>query len=165
MTDTSQNDRSRNGAPPPLHWPEEDVAPAEPALPPGAPMTRWQRWVGFAGVMLVLLGLYEFMEGLVGILNPGYYVAASRLPAHLSQSAWGWAHLVLGIAAVLAGLGVFVGNTAARVVGVAVAVFSAIVNLAWLRSFPGWGVVVVTIDVLVIYALTAHGRELADRVR
>jgi uncharacterized membrane protein len=105
------------------------------------------------------------MEGLVGILNPGYYVAASRLPVHLSQATWGWAHVVLGVVAVLAGLGVFVGNTAARVVGVAVASVSAIVNLAWLRSYPGWGIAVIAVDVLVIYALTVHGRDMADRVR
>jgi uncharacterized membrane protein len=128
-------------------------------------MTRWQRWVAFAGVVLVLVGLYEFMEGLVGILNPGYYVAASRLPVHLSQQAWGWAHLVLGVVAVVAGLGVFAGNTLARVVGVVVALLSAVVNLAWLRSYPAWGVVVIALDVIVIYALTVHGRELADRSR
>jgi uncharacterized membrane protein len=128
-------------------------------------MTRWQRWVAFAGVVLVLVGLYEFMEGLVGILDPGYYVAASRLPVHLSQQAWGWAHLVLGVVAVVAGLGVFAGNTLARVVGVVVALLSAVVNLAWLRSYPAWGVVVIALDVIVIYALTVHGRELADRSR
>jgi hypothetical protein len=115
--------------------------------------------------MLVLLGIYEFVEGLVGIFNPGYYVAASRLPVHLSENARGWAHVVLGAVAVLAGLGVFVGNVAARLVGVAVASLSAVVNLAWLRSYPGWGVVVIVIDVLVIYALTVHGRELAERSR
>jgi uncharacterized membrane protein len=128
-------------------------------------MTRWQRWVAFAGVVLVLVGLYEVLEGLVGILNPGYYVAASRLPVHLSQQAWGWAHLVLGVVAVVAGLGVFAGNTLARVVGVVVALLSAVVNLAWLRSYPAWGVVVIALDVIVIYALTVHGRELADRSR
>jgi uncharacterized membrane protein len=116
-------------------------------------------------VVLVLVGLYEFMEGLVGILDPGYYVAASRLPVHLSQQAWGWAHLVLGVVAVVAGLGVFTGNTLARVVGVVVALLSAVVNLAWLRSYPAWGVVVIALDVIVIYALTVHGRELADRSR
>jgi uncharacterized membrane protein len=128
-------------------------------------MTRWQRWTAFAGVMLVLLGIYEFVEGLIGLFNPGYYVASSRLPVHLSQSTWAWAHLVLGFSAVLAGVGVFTANTAARAVGVAVAGVSAIVNLAWLRSYPAWGVVVIAIDVVVIYALTVHGRELADRAR
>lgn len=165
MTDTSRNDAPQNAAPPPLHWPEEEAPPAPPAPPSREPMTRWQRWVAFAGVVLVLVGLYEFMEGLVGILNPGYYVAASRLPVHLSQQAWGWAHLVLGVVAVVAGLGVFAGNTLARVVGVVVALLSAVVNLAWLRSYPAWGVVVIALDVIVIYALTVHGRELADRSR
>jgi uncharacterized membrane protein YjfL (UPF0719 family) len=51
------------------------------------------------------------------------------------------------------------------VVGVVVALLSAVVNLAWLRSYPAWGVVVIALDVIVIYALTVHGRELADRSR
>ena len=45
------------------------------------------------------------------------------------------------------------------VVGVIIAVFSALANLAFLPAYPIWSTIVIALDVLVIYALTAHGRE------
>jgi uncharacterized protein (DUF983 family) len=52
-----------------------------------------------------------------------------------------------------------VGQMWARVVGILVAVASAIVNIAFLAAYPVWSTIIITIDVLVIYALTVHGRE------
>jgi hypothetical protein len=40
------------------------------------------------------------------------------------------------------------------------AFLSAIANFAWLPYYPVWSVIVITICVLVIYALIVHGREL-----
>lgn len=37
---------------------------------------------------------------------------------------------------------------------------SAIVNLLFIEAYPIWSVIVITVDVLVIYALTVHGREM-----
>jgi len=52
-----------------------------------------------------------------------------------------------------------VGQMWARVVGVALAGLSAIANFLFLAAYPIWGVIMITIDVLIIYALCAHGRE------
>jgi hypothetical protein len=41
-----------------------------------------------------------------------------------------------------------------------VAALSIVANFLWLPAYPIWSVVVMTTDVLVIYAVTAHGREL-----
>ena len=49
------------------------------------------------------------------------------------------------------------GKTWGRVVAVAVAMMSAIVNLAFLSAYPVWSTIMILIDVLVIYAVTAHG--------
>ena len=54
------------------------------------------------------------------------------------------------------------GNMAARIVGVVVAGLSALVALAFIEAAPLWGVIVVTVDILVIYALTVHGDEMRD---
>ena len=42
--------------------------------------------------------------------------------------------------------------------GVAVAVVSLIAKFLWLPVYPVWATI--TIDVLVVWALTAHGREI-----
>ena len=59
----------------------------------------------------------------------------------------------------LAGFGVFTGNVLARIFGVLIATISLIANFLWLPVYPIWAIIVITIDVLVIWALTAHGSE------
>ena len=72
----------------------------------------------------------------------------------------GLTHLLLGAVAVVAGMGLMVGNMAARAVGVAVALLSAIANLAFMSAYPIWSTMLVALDVIVIYAIIVHGREL-----
>jgi hypothetical protein len=38
---------------------------------------------------------------------------------------------------------------------------SDLINFAWLPWYPVWAIVVIAVDVAVIWALTAHGRDLA----
>lgn len=47
----------------------------------------------------------------------------------------------------------------ARVVGIILAVVSAVANVAFLAAYPIWSTIVIVVDVLVIYALAVHGRE------
>jgi len=74
--------------------------------------------------------------------------------------AWGWTHVVLGLVAGLVGVGLLAGSTVARVIGVVVAVLNAVVNLVFMPAYPLWSVLVITLDVIVIYAITVHGGEL-----
>jgi hypothetical protein len=55
---------------------------------------------------------------------------------------------------------VFSGNILARTVGVIVASIRLVANFFFLPVYPLWSLIVITIDVLVIWALTAHGREM-----
>ena len=79
------------------------------------------------------------------------------------RSSWlfgGWVHLIVGLVMLLAGIGVFSGNFLARTVGVIVAALSLIANFFFIPAYPLWALIVITIDVLVIWALTAHGKEM-----
>jgi hypothetical protein len=129
------------------------TAPAEP--------TGWAGWVYFAGLMMILLGSFQVIEGLVALFNSQFYVVRPNgLVLSFDYSSWGWWHLIIGAITLLAGLGVLVGNTAARVIGVVLALISAIAHLLFLAAYPLWGAIVITINVIVIYALIVHGREL-----
>ena len=124
-------------------------------------VTGWVGWVFFAGVMMMILGVFQMVEGLAALLNDEYYlVESSGLVVSVDYTVWGWVHLILGALAVLIGLGVLVGNTAAIVGGIVLAVLSALVNLTFIAAYPLWSVIVITIDVIVIYALAVHGREM-----
>ncbi|MGY1745461.1 DUF7144 family membrane protein [Blastococcus sp. SYSU D00695] len=128
------------------------------------PMSAWAGWVVFGGVMLVLLGAFQIIEGLVALFDDGFYaVSSSGLVVDVDYNTWGWVHLVIGIVAVLTGLGLLAGNMLARVVGVGIAMLGAIVNLAFLSAYPIWSTLMIALNVVVIFAIVVHGRELKDR--
>lgn len=125
------------------------------------PPTGWVGWAMFAGAMMTMIGIFQGIAGFIALFNDAFYVVAkSGLAISVDYTAWGWAHIVLGILLIGAGVSVMRGNMYGRIVGVFLAMLSAVVNMLFLPAYPVWGVIMITVDVLVIYALTAHGREL-----
>ena len=123
--------------------------------------TGWAGWVVFAGVTMIVLGAFQIIEGLVAVFQHGFYLVTSgNLLVHVNYATWGWVHFGIGVAVVLIGLGVMTGQLWARILGITAAVISAIVNLAFIAAYPVWGVIVIAIDIVVIYALAVHGREM-----
>ncbi len=141
-----------------------DSSRAEPAHHGTAPeATRWTGWILFASFMMLMNGVIGLLEGLMALVNDDYYhVTASGLALSVNYTTWGFVHLVLGAALIASGIGVMAGNMAARIVGVVLAGGNAIVALFFLPAAPLWGILVILVDVLVIYALTVHGSEMRD---
>src|SRR4051812_46723458 len=126
----------------------------------GSEPTGWVGWVLFAGIMLFMVGAFQIIAGLVALFNDKYYlVPSSKLVLEMNYTAWGWTHVILGAVAILAGMGCIAGKTWARVVGIGFAVVSAIANIGFLGAYPVWSVTMIAVDVLAIYALAVHGRE------
>ena len=120
----------------------------------------WAGWIFFAGIMMIMVGSFEAIVGLVALFNDKYYLVTSGgLVVSVDYTAWGWVHLGLGIVAVAAGIGVTMGKTWARVIGIILATVSAIANVAFMAAYPLWSMLVIALDVIVIYALAVHGRE------
>jgi hypothetical protein len=114
--------------------------------------------------MLVMLGGFQAMEGIVAIIRDEYYlVTRNGLVIDLDYTTWGWIHLVLGLLAAAAGVGIFAGQMWARVLGIVIAVMSALANMAFLAAYPIWATIMIAVDVLVIYALAMHGREVRSQ--
>jgi hypothetical protein len=122
--------------------------------------TGWTGWIIFAGVIMIIGGALNLFYGIVAAVNDEWVVFTNRANVYLDVSEWGWVHIILGAIVLLAGIGVFSGNILARIVGVVVASISLIVNFFFIPVYPIWALTVIVIDVLVIWALTAHGREM-----
>lgn len=122
--------------------------------------TGWVGWIAFAGVMMIIGGTLSTIFGFVAAVNDQWVVFQQGEDVLLDLSAWGWIHIIVGIIVVLCGFGVFTGNLFARTVGVIIAALSLIAQFFWLPVYPIWAIVVITIDALVIWALTAHGGEM-----
>jgi hypothetical protein len=63
----------------------------------------------------------------------------------------GWIHLILGIIVFVAGVGLLAGQTWARVVGVVLAVISAVENFLFLPYYPFWAILVIAVDMMIIW--------------
>ncbi|WP_353827089.1 DUF7144 family membrane protein [Agromyces sp. SYSU T0242] len=130
-------------------------------------VTGWVGWGWFAGVMIIISGAIGVLYGLIAILLPDntYFIKPSSGQLLILDAAgWGWLHLFLGVFLVLVGIALLGGASWARVVAIILAAFSALANLMVLPLQPWWSAIVIAVDVLVIYALTVHGREL-ERAR
>jgi hypothetical protein len=125
--------------------------------------SAWTGWIGFAGTMMVLLGSFHVIQGLVALFNDDYYlVGKSGLVVNVDLTAWGWVHLIGGAVVIGAGVCVFAGQLWARIVGVIVAVVSALVNVGFMGAYPLWSLIMIALDVVVILALTVHGSEIRE---
>jgi hypothetical protein len=119
-------------------------------------------WAGFAGVMLIMIGVFDMIQGLVALFNDEFYVVTQEWIFEFDITAWGWIQLILGVILIASGIGIFSGNVAARTVGVIIAGLAAIANFAWLPYYPVWSIIVIAICISIIWALTAHGRDIAS---
>jgi hypothetical protein len=119
-------------------------------------------WAGFAGIMLVVIGVMDIIQGIVALVEDTFYVVGEEWVFEFDLTTWGWIHLILGVVLVLSGIGIFSGNVAARTVGVIVAGLAAIVNFAWLPYYPVWAIAVIALCIAIIWALTAHGRDITQ---
>jgi hypothetical protein len=79
----------------------------------------------------------------------------------LDATGWGWIHLLVGVVVACAGVAVMAGQTWARIVGITLAVVSALTNFAFIPYYPFWSLTVIALDVFVVWALAVHGRDMA----
>jgi hypothetical protein len=116
-------------------------------------------WKSFAGIMLMVVGFLNIMDGLVAITQSNQVKAqvSAQLPLISNVKTWGWIVLIVGIIVILAGFGLLAGSTWARVVGILVASFNLVVQVAWLPHNQLWSFTMIVIDILIIYAIAVHG--------
>jgi hypothetical protein len=122
--------------------------------------TGWTGWIVFAGVMMIIAGSLNVFYGVVAAVNDDWVGWTNRQNAFLDVSQWGWVHIIVGLIVLLSGIGLFSGNILARTVAVIIASISLVVNFFFIPVYPLWALTVITVDALVIWALTAHGREM-----
>jgi hypothetical protein len=123
-------------------------------------VTGWTGWIVFAAALLVLEGILQIFYGLAAILNAHWFVYTSSSAYLIDTSGWGWWLMLVGILLVTTGVLLWTGNIVGRTVGVILAIISAIVNLAVFSVAPLWSLLAIVVDLLVIYAIAVHGREM-----
>ena len=122
--------------------------------------SSWSGWIVFAAFVLVIVGALDILQGFVGILKDEYVVATPKGLAIVDVTTWGWMTLLWGVLLVLVGLGLLGGAGWSRwfaIIGVAVNAIGQIAFMAnYPQAYPLWNILIVTLNILVLYALTAR---------
>jgi hypothetical protein len=119
-------------------------------------------YTAFAGTMMVIQGIWWFIAGLVALANDQFLVVTPDYVFRFDTTTWAWIHIVLGIVIFAAGVAIFSGAVWARIIGVMLAIIASVVAFGWLPYYPVWGILLIVLSVGVIWALTAHGRDVAE---
>jgi hypothetical protein len=114
-----------------------------------------QGWVLFAAIMMGLLGIWNFFEGIAAISSAHVFVANANY-VFSDLNTWGWIILFLGVGQIIAALVLLSGSEIARWFGIAVAGINALGQLAFVPAYPVWGLLMFSVDVLIIYGLAAY---------
>jgi hypothetical protein len=129
-------------------------------------MERKSGWaIGFtmyAAILLLISGSFQIIAGLAGVFENEFYVRTPNYFLELDASAWGWLHLIWGVLVLIGGLGLLSGSLWGRTLGVIAAAGSMIANFAFIPHYPVWSIVIIAVDIGVIWALTAHGRDIVS---
>jgi hypothetical protein len=126
----------------------------------GVTSTAWTGWIVFASLMLAVVGAVNIVQGLVALTQDDYFLVRNGDQLLLLDfQAWGWVLLIWGLAQVGAGIGLNFGHGWARVRAIFVACVSVLIQTLFLSAYPIWSAIIITLDVIVIYALTARWSE------
>ncbi|MFR0354045.1 DUF7144 family membrane protein [Streptomyces sediminimaris] len=107
----------------------------------------------FAAVMLVMSGMLDIFRGIMAIADDAIYLSTPNYVFKFDLTSWGWIHLALGLLAMAVGIGLVMGATWARAVGVGVAGLLIIANFLDIPYAPFWSVTLIALYAFIIWAL------------
>ena len=114
-------------------------------------------WLRFAALLLIVAGVMQILDGLWALDAQDTPIDALFWDDNLE--AWGWFYLIVGIVLVVTGAFIFRGAPWASAVGIAVGCIGAILNIFWIFTFPLASILLITLNLIVVYALTTYGMD------
>ena len=123
------------------------------------PTSAWSGWVTFASMLLILLGTLHGLQGFLALFDEGYFVARSEQLVLVSYGAWGAIMLLWGAILLVTGAALNARLSWARWAAAAIVMVDAVLQVAFLPSSPLLSTVLIGIDIIVLFALTARWTE------
>jgi len=116
----------------------------------------------FAGIVLATISVFEILEAIAALANDTVFVRGLNYTYEFDVTTWGWIHLLIGLVGLGTAAGILMGQAWGGILGILIASISMISNFLFLPYYPFWAITIIVIDVLVIWALTAHGRDVVE---
>ncbi|MCE0763725.1 hypothetical protein LWC35_12520 [Pseudonocardia kujensis] len=115
----------------------------------------------YAAILMLLGGAVGILTGIVSIAQSEVVVRTPQYTYALDVGTWGWIHLVLAVLLGVAGFGVLRGASWARALGITAAALNIVAHFAFLPHFPIWGLMLIALNLIVIWALVPYRAEKA----
>ncbi|WP_397517685.1 hypothetical protein [Rhodococcus oxybenzonivorans] len=112
-----------------------------------------------AAVIMVTVGIIQFFQGIAAVAEDEVFVGGINYVYKFDLTTWGWIHIILGVLVAIVGLALFTGAGWARVSAIVVAAISIVANFLWLPYYPGWSLLIIALDVIVIWAVSTWNPE------
>jgi hypothetical protein len=113
-------------------------------------------WAVFAGTVLAIVGAFNIIYGLAAIFRDEVITTTGQHVIVWDVTRYGWILFIFGIFQLLAGMALFAGASWARWTAVVLAGLNAVGNVPFLTVQPLWTALIIALDILVIYQLTAR---------
>lgn len=107
----------------------------------------------FAAVIMIISGIWNVLSGLTAIFQDAFFVKLPNYAFRIDVTPWGWIHLLFGILILAAGYGLLSGATWARMTAIFLIGLNATLQFLWMPYYPFWGILVIALDIVVIWAL------------
>lgn len=121
--------------------------------------SAWSGWVVFSSIMLMIIGVVNVLEGIIALIYRNRTVVVSNQLYVVNVTGWGLTLIVFGGVLVFVGTGLLTMRTWARVTAIVLVAIHAIIQIGWLSAYPLWSLLMLALDVVVLYALTAKWSE------
>ena len=115
-------------------------------------------WLLFAGIMIFIAGVLNTIYGIAAIDDSAFFVQDTKYIIS-DLNAWGWITLIVGVLQLIAAVSIWRGGGFGMVIGMGVAMISAIVALLSIPSYPLLSLAIFAVDVLIIYGLATYGGQ------
>jgi hypothetical protein len=109
----------------------------------------------FAGTMMVLAGLFQIFLGIAALAHDKIFVLVRTYAFKFDATAWGWIHLILGIAVAVIGFYVFTAAQWSRYVAIGLVALQGLSSFLFLPYYPFWTLVIIALDIFIIWSLAA----------
>jgi hypothetical protein len=107
-----------------------------------------------AAIIMVTVGIVQLFQGIAAVDEDELFVQGQEYTFKFDFTTWGWVHIVLGVVMIVVGVALITGAMWARVLGIVIAALSILANFLWLPYYPGWSLVIIALDVVVIWAIS-----------
>jgi len=119
----------------------------------------WAGWVLFAAFLLGLNGSFNIIQGIAALYQDEVFVVRENGLLVFDYTAWGVIMVLFGVLMIIVALALNGARGWARVTAMVLIGLHAIAQVGFLSAQPLWSLLVITFDMVVIYALTVRWDE------